>query len=71
MPPRILDLALEGGEWPDSRSGRFAPRERGPGTHWIGRWVDPRTGLGRGGEERKSKPLQGLEPLIIQPVAQC
>jgi hypothetical protein len=21
--------------------GRFTPRERAPGTHWIGGWVDP------------------------------
>jgi hypothetical protein len=31
--PRILHL------------GRFNPRERAPGTHWIGGWVGPRAGL--------------------------
>jgi hypothetical protein len=25
--------------------GRFTPRERAPGTHWIGGWVDPRAVL--------------------------
>jgi len=23
----------------------YPPRERAPGTHWIGGWVSPRTGL--------------------------
>jgi len=43
--PRILDLALDGGDWSDSRPGRFTPTERDPGTHWIGGWVDPRACL--------------------------
>jgi hypothetical protein len=29
-------------EWSASRSGRFTPTERAPGTHWIGGWVGPR-----------------------------
>jgi hypothetical protein len=36
--------------WPRHQlevSGQFYP----PGTHWIGGWVDPRTGLGRCKEE--------------------
>jgi hypothetical protein len=33
---------LDGGEWSASRHGRFTPRERAPGTHWIGSWVGPR-----------------------------
>jgi hypothetical protein len=40
-----LTSALDGGEWPASRPGRFTPRERAPGTHWIGGWVGPRAGL--------------------------
>jgi hypothetical protein len=36
--------ALGGGEWSDSHPGRFTPRERAPGIHWIGGWV----GLGAG-----------------------
>jgi hypothetical protein len=36
-----LTSALDGGEWSASRSGRFTPRERAPGTHWIGGWVGP------------------------------
>jgi hypothetical protein len=37
--------ALAEGEWSASRPGRFILEERNPGTHWIGGWVDPRTGL--------------------------
>jgi hypothetical protein len=36
-----LTSALDGGEWLASRTGRFTPRERAPGTRWIGGWVDP------------------------------
>jgi hypothetical protein len=31
-----LTSALDGGEWSASRPGRFTPRERAPGTHWVG-----------------------------------
>jgi hypothetical protein len=41
--PRILDLARSYRS--ASRPGCFTPGERGPGTHWIGGWVDPRTSL--------------------------
>jgi hypothetical protein len=37
--------ALDGGEWSASRPGRFTPRERAPGSHWIGGWVGPRAVL--------------------------
>jgi hypothetical protein len=41
-----LTSALTGGEWSGSRRpGRFTPRERAPGTHWIGGWVGPRAVL--------------------------
>jgi hypothetical protein len=40
-----LTSALDGGEWSAPRRGRFAPRERGPGTHWIGGWMGPRAVL--------------------------
>jgi hypothetical protein len=40
----FLTLALVG-EWSASRPGRFKPGERVNGTHWIGSWVGPRTGL--------------------------
>jgi hypothetical protein len=31
-----LTSALDGVEWSASRPGRFTPRERATGTHWIG-----------------------------------
>jgi hypothetical protein len=40
-----LTSALDGGEWSASRPGRFTPRERAPGTHWIGSWMGPRAAL--------------------------
>jgi hypothetical protein len=40
-----LTSALDGGEWSASCPGRFTPREKAPGTHWIGGWVDPRAVL--------------------------
>jgi hypothetical protein len=43
--PPILDPVLDGGERLSSRPGRFTPRERAPGIHWIGGWVGPRAGL--------------------------
>jgi hypothetical protein len=41
----FLSSALDGGEWSASRPGRFTPRERTLGTHWIGGWVVPRAVL--------------------------
>jgi hypothetical protein len=41
----FLTSALHGGEWSDSRPGRFIPRERVPSKHWIGGWVGPTAGL--------------------------
>jgi hypothetical protein len=57
----FLTSALDGGEWSASRLGRFAPRERAPGTHWTGGWVGSRAGLDTG-EEKNSEPLLGIEP---------
>jgi hypothetical protein len=56
----FLTSALVEGEWSDSRTGRFTPAERAPGTHWIGGWVGPRTGMDDM-EKRKFLPVPGLE----------
>jgi hypothetical protein len=56
----FLTSALVGGEWSTSRSGRFTPGERVPGTHWRGGWVDLRAGLDNL-ETRKFLTLPGLE----------
>jgi hypothetical protein len=60
MAPLFFTSALYGGEWPASRPGPFTQLETAPGTHWIGGWVGPRTGLDDM-EKRKSLPLLGLE----------
>jgi hypothetical protein len=52
--------ALAGGEWSDSRFGRFTSGERAPGTHWIGGWVSLITGLDAV-EKTKFLTLPGLE----------
>jgi hypothetical protein len=36
---------LDEGEWPALRPSRFTPRDKAPGTHWIGGWVGPRASL--------------------------
>jgi hypothetical protein len=41
----FLTSALDGCEWSASRAGRFTPKERDPGTHWVGGWVDSSAGL--------------------------
>jgi hypothetical protein len=38
----LLTWALGGGERSSSRSGRFSPRKRAPGNHWIEGWVGTR-----------------------------
>jgi hypothetical protein len=41
--------ALDAGEWLTPRAGRFTPG-KDPGTHCIGGWVGPGTGLGAWGK---------------------
>jgi hypothetical protein len=56
----FLTSVLARGDWPASRPGRLTSRERAPGTHWIGGWVDPRVSL-EDVEKRKFLTLPGLE----------
>jgi hypothetical protein len=67
-----LTSALDGGEWSASRSGRFTPRERDPGTHWIGGWVGPRAVLDAVVKRKILSSRRESNPRtpIIQPVAQ-
>jgi hypothetical protein len=53
-----------GGEWSASRPDRFTPGGKAPVTHWIGGWVDPRSGLDDV-EKRKFFTLPGLELLPL------
>jgi hypothetical protein len=55
----FLTSTLFGGEWPASRSGRFTPGERAPGTYWTVGWVSLRAGLDD--MQRKFLTLLGLE----------
>jgi hypothetical protein len=66
----FLTSALARGEWSASRSRRFIPEERAPGTHWIRGWVDPRASLDDM-EKRKFLPYRysNLDPYVVQPVA--
>jgi len=41
----FLTSALDGGEWSVLRPSHFTPRERAPGTYWIGGWAGPTAGL--------------------------
>jgi len=66
-----LTSTLDGGEWSASRFGHFIPRERAPGTHWIGGWVGPRDSLYAVSKRKIPGPCQELNPdhLTIQPLA--
>jgi hypothetical protein len=55
-----LATGLDGGEWSASSPGRFIPRERVPGTHWIGGWVGPRDVLDAM-VKKNSQPPPGIE----------
>jgi hypothetical protein len=67
-----LTSALHGGEWSASRLGLFTPRERAPGTHWIGGWAGPKVILDAVVKRipslhRDSSPRTP----IVQPAASC
>jgi hypothetical protein len=61
----FLTLALVECEWSASHLGRFTP-----GSHWIGGWVGPRTGLG---DVEKGNSWRywdsNSDPSIVQPMA--
>jgi hypothetical protein len=66
----FLTSAVDGGEWSASRPGCFTPRERAPGTHWIGGWVGSSAGLDAV-KRHISSPRRESNPRtpIVQPVA--
>jgi hypothetical protein len=58
-----LTSALNGGEWSVSHPSDFTPRERAPGTHWIGDWgVRGQSRSGRGGEKEILSPCRDSNP---------
>jgi hypothetical protein len=67
-----LTSVLDGGEWSVSQPGRFTPREKAPGTHWIGGWVGSRAGLDAVVKRKIPSSRQESNPRtpIVQPVAQ-
>jgi hypothetical protein len=67
-----LTSALDGGEWSASRPGRFTPRERAPGSHWLGGWVGPRAVLDAVVKRQIPSRRQESSPRIptVQPLAQ-
>jgi hypothetical protein len=68
----FLTSALDGGEWSTSRPGRFIPREKAPGTHWIGGWVGPRAVLDAAVKKKifSLRRESNSRTPIFQPVAQ-
>jgi hypothetical protein len=60
----FLISALDGGEWSVSHPGRFTPRVKAAGTHWIGGWVVPRVGLDAVVRRKRipSSPFRNLNP---------
>jgi hypothetical protein len=64
--------ALDGGEWSASRPGRFTPRERAPGTHWIGGWVGSRAVVDAVMKRKIPSPRRESNPRtpIVQPITQ-
>jgi hypothetical protein len=67
-----LTAALDGDEWSASCPGRFTPRERALGTHWIGGWVGPRDVLDAVVKRKIPSPRRESKPRtpIVQSVAQ-
>jgi hypothetical protein len=67
-----LTSALDGGEWSDSCPGRFTPRVRAPGAHWIGGWLGPRAVLDAVVKRKIPSPRRESNPRIpiVQPIAQ-
>jgi hypothetical protein len=58
--PPFLASAIDVGELSASRSCRFTPRGKVPGTHWLGGWVRPMADLNTG--EENNFALSGIKP---------
>jgi hypothetical protein len=67
-----LTLALDGGEQSASCPGHFTPRERAPGTHWIGGCAGPRASLDTMVKRNVPSPHRESNPRTptIQTIAQ-
>jgi len=58
----LLTSTLDGGEWSDSRPGSFTPGKYLPGYRLNKSLGGSQNRCGRGGEEKDSLPLPGIEP---------
>jgi hypothetical protein len=69
---RALTSAQDGSEWSASHPSRFSPKERSPGTHWIGGWVGPRAVLDAVVKRKIPSPRREAKPRtpVVQPVVQ-
>jgi hypothetical protein len=63
-----LTSVLDGGEWSASRPGPFIPREKAPGTHWIGGWVGPGAGLDAVMNGKIPSPCRDSNPRSASPM---
>jgi hypothetical protein len=61
-----LTSALDGGEWSASCPCRFTPRDRAPGSYWVGSWMGTVVKRKIPNPRRESNPRTP----IVQPVAQ-
>jgi hypothetical protein len=66
--PPFLTSALDGDEWSTSLTGRFSPKERDPGTHWIVGWVGPEPVWMLWSREKSFFPTRNRNP-AVQPEA--
>jgi hypothetical protein len=62
MESAFLTSELDGGEWSDSRAGRFTPEERATGTHSTVCWVGPRAGLDVAANRKIPAPCRESNP---------
>jgi hypothetical protein len=58
----FLTSALDEGEWSASCLGRFTPKERAPGTHWIGGWMGPRASVDTAVRRKIPNPCRDSNP---------
>jgi hypothetical protein len=63
----FLTSALDWVEWSAALSGRFTPRERPPGTHWLGGWVGIRARLDAVEKGKIPSPWQDSNPRSSNP----
>jgi hypothetical protein len=67
--PPFLTSTLDGGEWSNSRPGRFTPGERAPGFSLNRRLGVPQSLSGRCGKEKIYLAPAGNRTRDVQPVA--